>query len=112
MFTTALAVRPDEETEVRNDCASSACCNEGPGRLNHQDENALDPGDGVAPNLPLTISKGFIADVLKPYRTHAQYLKSAELTHFRDKSSPATNGKDAGLIKGSGRFSIDRLSFS
>src|SRR4029079_17504306 len=97
MFTTALAVRPDEETEVRNDCASIACC--------HND-NALNSDGALALNLPLNISKDFIVDILKPYRTHAQYLKSAETTHFMDKSSPATNGKDLGLIKGSGRFSI------
>lgn len=103
MFTTALAVRPDEEREVFNDCA---CNPEGSGRLNHPDANALGSNGGHAPSLPLNISKDFIADILKPYRTHAQYLKSAELTHFRDKSSPATSGKDAGLIKGSGRFSI------
>ena len=56
--------------------------------------------------LPANISKDFIDDILKPYRKHAQYLKSAELTHFQDKCSCATKGKDAGLITAKGRFSI------
>src|SRR5215470_10973289 len=99
MFATALAVRPDEETEVRNDCVTSSCCHDASARLAYPEENAPNSNGDGALNLPLNISKDFITDVLKPYRAHVQYLKSAELTHFRDKSSPTAVGQDAGIIK-------------
>jgi hypothetical protein len=102
MCSTALAVRPNEEFQTSKACASTACAKKGCARLKAANENIA-----VAEAKPdVGISKEFIADILKPYRTHAQYLKSAEITHYRDKSAPDTKGKDAGLIKGKGRFSI------
>lgn len=106
MCTTALAVRAQEDAQSAKACASKTCRNKGCARLDAANQNKVAAGGSPALTLPLDVSKEFIADVLKPYRTHAQYLKSAELTHFRDKSSPAPNGKDAGLMKGKGRFSI------
>lgn len=96
MCTTALAVRSDTEVEAPKVSAHLTAANE---------------NDVVAKPemvLPANISKDFIDDILKPYRKHAQYLKSAELTHFQDKCSCATKGKEAGLISAKGRFSIDR----
>lgn len=59
----------------------------------------------AAPNFPLNIAPGFIADILKPYRTHAQYLKSAAITQFSDKASLGEAGAGP-LVTASGRFSI------
>jgi hypothetical protein len=102
MCSTALAVSPNEEFQTSKVCASPTCAKNGCARLKAANENKV-----VAEVKPdIGISKEFIGDILRPYRTHAQYLKSAEITHYRDKSSPDTNGKDAGLIKGKGRFSI------
>src|SRR5262249_4200745 len=47
--------------------------------------------------LPIDISEAFVADILKPYRTNAKYLKSAQITHFMDKGS---------VLTGTGRFAI------
>lgn len=105
MCTTALAVQAQEDFHSTNVCASRTCSNKGCARLDVAKKKKVGVG-GRALSLPLDISNEFIADVLKPYRTHAQYLKSAELTHFRDKSAPIPDGNDAGLIKGKGRFSI------
>lgn len=104
MCATSLALRPDEEAEVSHACASTACCNKSCARLARSNENAVTLGGGPALSLPLNISKNFIADILKPYRTHARYLRSAALTHFRDKASLAA--MDSGLIRGRGHFSI------
>jgi hypothetical protein len=103
MYATALAL-PDEETKASHACASKVCCNKSCARLTRSNENVVASGACPALSLPLNISKDFIADILRPYRTHAQYLKSAALTHFRDKAS--LGAMDAGLIKGRGRFSI------
>jgi hypothetical protein len=105
MCTTALAVRPNDEAHAPKACASKTCLNNGCARL----AKAANENEAVAKPvmaLPANISKDFIDDILKPYRKHAQYLRSAELTHFQDKSSTATKGKDAGLISAKGRFSI------
>ena len=40
------------------------------------------------PHFPIAIADEFIAEILKPYREHATYLKSAEITEFNDKSAP------------------------
>jgi hypothetical protein len=101
MCTTALAVRPNDEAHAPKACASKTCLKDGCARIAAANENERAPAE----TLP-AISKSFIDDILKPYRSHAQYLKSAELTHFQDKSSTATKGKDAGLISAKGRFSI------
>jgi hypothetical protein len=94
MCTTALAVRPHQEVEAPKVSAHLTAAN----------ENDVVAKPEMA--LPANISKDFIDDILKPYRKHAQYLKSAELTHFQDKCSCATKGKDTGLITAKGRFSI------
>ena len=108
MCPTALAVRPHGKGPAPEACASKACLDKGCARLVAQaaNENAAVAEGKPEMSLPLNISQEFIADILKPYRTHAQYLKSAELTHYRDKSTPDTAAKDAGLIGGKGRFSI------
>ncbi len=56
--------------------------------------------------LPLAIKKQFIGEILGPYKPHAQYLKSAEITHFQARNSAERNSNETGLIKGRGRFSI------
>jgi FcoT-like thioesterase domain len=105
MCPTALAVRPHDDAHAPKACASKTCVNKGCARLAAANENQVVAEAKPEVSLP-AISKEFIADILKPYRTHAQYLRSAELTHFQDKSSTATKGKDAGLISAKGRFSI------
>ena len=52
--------------------------------------------------LPIDISGAFVAAILKPYRVNAQYLKSAQITHFSDKTAT----KDAAFVTGTGRFAI------
>ena len=59
--------------------------------------------------LPIDISMTFVAEILKPYRKHARYLKSARITHFADrsdKSVPETADKNARLLASTGRFAI------
>jgi len=87
MCPTALAVRPHGQGPAPEACASQACLDKGCARLVAQaaNENAAVAEAKPEMSLPLNISKDFIAEILKPYRTHAQYLKSAELTHYRDK---------------------------
>lgn len=53
--------------------------------------------------LPIAISDKFVADILSPYKPHARYLKSAEITRFRDKSPADTKGP---LVTAAGRFAI------
>jgi hypothetical protein len=60
---------------------------------------------GVSRRLPITIAAGFLADILKPYRAHARYLKSAEITHCNT-AVPPDGAKDTSLVTGTGRFSI------
>ena len=57
------------------------------------------------PQFPLAIASSFAAEILKPYRQNATYLKSAEITQVNDKSEMAP-GSDQKLIIGKGRFSI------
>jgi hypothetical protein len=61
---------------------------------------------GAGHALPLAIADAFVAEILKPYRTHARYLKSAEIAHVRD--TGACNGApaEASLVTATGRFSI------
>lgn len=56
--------------------------------------------------LPIAISDRFTADILKPYKPHARYLKSAEITHVLDGATNPRAAGDAGLVVGTGRFSI------
>jgi hypothetical protein len=53
--------------------------------------------------LPMSISAEFLAEILKAYRAHARYLKSAEITHCNTASDDL---KGASLVTGTGRFSI------
>jgi len=57
-----------------------------------------------APQFPIAIPDAFAADILKPYRQNATYLKSAEITAVNDKLAIA--GTDQKLIVGKGRFAI------
>jgi hypothetical protein len=56
------------------------------------------------PQFPIAIAKEFTAEVLKPYRENATYLKAAEIIEVNDKTAIA--GTDQKLIVGKGRFSI------
>jgi hypothetical protein len=64
-----------------------------------------EPRGGVGHRLPMAISDTFVADILKPYREHAKYLKSAEITHFSQKALEDSTS-DESLVTGTGRFSI------
>lgn len=54
--------------------------------------------------LPMDVSEAFVADILKPYRPNAKYLKSAQITQFRE--SMEGNTKRVPLVTAKGRFSI------
>jgi hypothetical protein len=58
------------------------------------------------PQFPITIPTAFAAEILKPYRQNATYLKSAEITGVNDKAAIAPGTADHKLISGKGRFSI------
>jgi hypothetical protein len=60
----------------------------------------------VEPQFPIAISNTFAAEILKPYRANATYLKSAEITYVNDKAASAPGTADQKLISGKGRFSI------
>jgi len=55
--------------------------------------------------VPMAISDAFVADILKPYRKHATYLKSAEITQFSEKALRDSNSEEI-LVTGIGKFSI------
>jgi hypothetical protein len=61
--------------------------------------------ENVTPRLPMAISDAFVAEILKPYREHARYLKSAELTQFSE-DAQRTGDANASLVTGVGTFSI------
>jgi hypothetical protein len=65
---------------------------------------AFVPAAGPACELPIAISEPFVADILKPYRPNAKYLRSGQITQFRD----ATQGGAgrAPVVTAVGRFSI------
>lgn len=58
------------------------------------------------PQFPIAISDTFTAEILKPYRQNATYLKSAVITEVNDKVAIATGTPDRKLISGKGRFCI------
>ena len=66
--------------------------------------DAANPRMGPDSGLPVDIPDAFISDVLKPYRSHAKYLKSAQIVHLADKTS--LKAKDAAFMVGAGRFAI------
>src|SRR5882757_9200074 len=55
--------------------------------------------------LPMAMSDAFTAEILKPYRAHAKYLKSAEITQFSERAVQDSTS-DESLVTGIGRFSI------
>lgn len=66
------------------------------------------PSTAAAPlsglcQLPIDVSEEFVAETIKPYRPTARYLKSAQITQFRDSEKPA---KGVPLVTAAGRFSI------
>lgn len=58
---------------------------------------------GILQQQPIDIEKDFMAKILKPYREHATYLKSASLVSY---STPETYQDKNFLIKAVGTFSI------
>lgn len=56
--------------------------------------------------LPIKIADDFTAEILRPYRDHAKYLKSAEITNFCDKAASAEFSNETTLIAAKGRFAI------
>jgi hypothetical protein len=73
-----------------------------PGLLAH---NVREQHPGVAHRFPMAIADSFVADILKPYRPHARYLKSAEITQVSEEMPGDTESKTS-LVTGTGRFSI------
>jgi hypothetical protein len=72
----------------------------------HQDLGDQDLVDQTqSRRLPMAISDAFVTEILKPYREHARYLKSAELTQFSEEAVRDSASKES-LVTGVGRFSI------
>lgn len=61
--------------------------------------------------FPIPVSDEFAADILKPYRANATYLKSAEITHFTDKASIVAGSADQRLVTGRGCFAIPKSCY-
>src|SRR6185437_12588121 len=60
----------------------------------------------AADQFPLAIPSKLAAEILKPYRQNATYLKSAEITQVCDKSTIAPGTQDQRLVTGKGCFAI------
>lgn len=68
---------------------------------------AVDEDDeDILSQLPFKVDDEFAAEVLRPYRKNAVYLKSTEITQVRDKASKAEGTDQASLITAQGRFQI------
>jgi hypothetical protein len=63
------------------------------------------PRNSIEVPLPIAISDTFVAEILKPYRPNAKYLKSAEITRVSDEALYDSTSKES-LITAVGRFSI------
>jgi (3R)-3-[(carboxylmethyl)amino]fatty acid synthase len=63
------------------------------------------PRNSIKVPLPIAISDTFVAEILKPYRPNAKYLKSAEITRVSDEALYDSTSKES-LITAVGRFSI------
>jgi hypothetical protein len=63
------------------------------------------PRNSIKVPLPIAISDAFVAEILKPYRPNAKYLKSAEITRVSDEALYDSTSKES-LITAVGRFSI------
>jgi hypothetical protein len=61
--------------------------------------------------LPLKIPGSFIAEVLRPYRSNARYLKTASITHFRDKADDGASNGATGFMNGTGTFAIPQSCY-
>ncbi len=67
------------------------------------------PADiGIGCLLPIDVSQEFVADILRPYRANARYLKSAQITHVRD---PDSDGKGTPIMAATGRFAIPQSCY-
>ena len=72
----------------------------------HQEPGFQNPVDQTSNHhLPMAISDAFVSEILKPYREHARYLKSAELTQFSEEALRDSASKES-VVTGAGRFSI------
>ena len=83
-------------------------CNQAPCIVEHAipcEQDALS-----AIEMPLAIPDMFVAEILKPYRPDAQYLRSARITECRCRA-PAGAGKQGGLMTAAGEFSIPRSCY-
>jgi len=60
---------------------------------------------GEGHRLPMPISEAFVAEILKPYRSNAKYLKSAQITQVSEEAQQDAASK-VSLVTGVGRFSI------
>ncbi len=87
---------------ARVPCATD--CNDGV-EMHRKAGNQAD----MSQQLPIAISDTFIADILKPYRTHAKYLKSASITQFC--AEGGLQSSDASVVTGTGRFSIPQSCY-
>lgn len=111
MCVTANPIRPDQRVPVAFDletCPGRANCSgacAAIGRLGPSP--ALARAETIAPPevaLPVRIAEDFVADILSPYKPHARYLKSAEITAYRDKQPK--DEENGALVKACGRFAI------
>jgi FcoT-like thioesterase domain len=84
-------------------CATKVCSTRACGRLAEEGFEGKLAAPAPAVDLPMPITDAFVGEILKPYKPHARYLKSAEITHFRDKVQA---GASDGLVVAEGRFSI------
>jgi hypothetical protein len=84
-------------------CATKVCSARGCSRFAGEAFGGNLPALEAPVALPMPIADAFVAEILKPYKPHARYLKSAEITHFRDKAQAGTSD---GLVAAEGRFSI------
>jgi hypothetical protein len=102
----ALAETIDAPVASKNKvCGKGPCsgqCKRTAAMLALQTETAAPP----PPLFPMPISEAFAGDILKPYRKHAIYLKSAEITQFNDKASLQADPGAQRLVTGKGRFAI------
>jgi hypothetical protein len=60
--------------------------------------------DDAAIQLPIVIEPDFVADILRPYKNNARYLKAATITQMHAKA--AENAKALALVTAFGRFAI------
>lgn len=109
----APAVSLSETGRVDTGCSPNACkgwaCPRFAGGAIQRCPSALQGGGAV--DLPIAVSPAFLDDVLKPYRPDAKYLKSAEITHFRDKTTAPDAAGSSGLVAATGSFTIPKSCY-